>query len=81
MLAASVVEDEYLKKTGLTPMDIEGTQTLRAKYRTPEAQGHAERIMDIVNSINRVRTQVLNGMGDMVYSYSHCIYRAPDIHY
>lgn len=54
MLAASVVEDEYLKKTGLTPMDIEATQKVRLRYRTPEAQGHAERIMDIVNSITRV---------------------------
>jgi hypothetical protein len=48
------VEDEYLKKTGLTPMDIEATQKVRLRYRTPEAQGHAERIMDIVNSITRV---------------------------
>lgn len=53
MLAASVVEDEVAKKTGLTPLNIEATQRLRAIARTPEAQGKAERIMDIVASITR----------------------------
>jgi len=48
------MEDEYRKKTGLTPMDIEATSNVRLKYRTPEAQGQAERIMDIVNTITRV---------------------------
>ena len=55
VLAASVVEDEVAKKTGLTPLNIEATQRLRAMARTPEAQGKAERIMDIVASITRVR--------------------------
>lgn len=54
MLAASVVEDEVSKKTGLTPLNIEATQRVRAAYRTPEAQGKSERIMDIVGSITRV---------------------------
>lgn len=53
VLAASVVEDEVAKKTGLTPLNIEATQRLRAIARTPEAQGKAERIMDIVASITR----------------------------
>lgn len=43
------------KKTGLTPLNIEATQQLRAATRTPEAQGKSERIMDIVASITRVR--------------------------
>jgi hypothetical protein len=55
VIAASVVEDEYLKKTGLTPMDIEATRVVRQKYRSPSGQGHSERIMDIVNAITRVR--------------------------
>lgn len=53
VLAASVVEDEYRKKTGLTPMDIEGTRLIRQKFRSPAGQGHSERIMDIVNAITR----------------------------
>jgi len=53
VLAASVVEDEYRKKTGLTPMDIEATRIVRQKYRSPSGQGHSERIMDIVNAITR----------------------------
>jgi hypothetical protein len=53
VLAASVVEDEVLKKTGLTPMNIEATQRVRSACRTPEAQGLAERIMDIVGAITR----------------------------
>ena len=59
VLAASVVEDEVAKMTGLTAMNIEATQRLRAATRTPEAQGKAERIMDIVASITRVRRCVL----------------------
>jgi len=53
VLAASVVEDEVAKKTGLTPLNIEATQRCRAIARTPEAQGKAERVMDIVASITR----------------------------
>lgn len=53
VLAASVVEDEYRKKTGLTPMDIEATRFVRQKFRSPTGQGHSERIMDIVNAITR----------------------------
>ena len=53
VLAASVVEDEVLKRSGLTPMNIEATQALRGRYRTPEAQGKAERLMDIVGAITR----------------------------
>lgn len=53
VLAASVVEDEVLKKTGLTSLNIEATQRLRASCRSPEAQGMAERIMDIVGVITR----------------------------
>lgn len=53
VLAASVVEDEYRKKTGLTPMDIEATRLVRHRYRSPTGQGHSERIMDIVNAITR----------------------------
>lgn len=56
VLAASVVEDEVAKKTGLTPLNIEATQRLRGVYRTPEAQGKAERIMDIVGSITKAST-------------------------
>mmetsp|Transcript_5540 Transcript_5540/g.15669 ORF Transcript_5540/g.15669 Transcript_5540/m.15669 type:complete len:757 (+) Transcript_5540:1428-3698(+) len=53
VVAASVVEDEYRKKTGLTPMDIEATRALRMRCRSPVGQGHSERIMDIVNAITR----------------------------
>lgn len=53
VLAASVVEDEVLKKTGLIPMNIEATHRLRASYRTAEAQGMAERIVDIVGVITK----------------------------
>ena len=53
VVAASVVEDEYRKKTGLTPMDIEGSRALRMRCRSPQGQGHSERIMDIVNAITR----------------------------
>jgi hypothetical protein len=49
-----VVEDEVLKKMGLTPLNIEATQRLRVAYRTPEAQGKAERVMDVVGAITRV---------------------------
>lgn len=42
------------KKTGLTPLNIEATQRLREAYRTPEAQGKAELIMDTVNKITKV---------------------------
>jgi hypothetical protein len=54
VLAASVVEDEVLKRAGLTALNIEATQRQRAAYRTPEAQGKAERLMDIVGAITRV---------------------------
>eukprot|EP00887_Chlorella_sp_A99_P001892 scaffold18.g1892.t1 len=40
-LAASVVEDEVSKKLGLTMLNIEATQRLRAALRSPEAQGKA----------------------------------------
>ncbi len=53
VLAASVVEDEVVKKTGLTPLNVEATQRLRAAYRTPAAQGRAERVMDAVVAITR----------------------------
>ena len=53
VVAASVVEDEYRKKTGLTPMDIEATRAVRQRLRSPSGQGHSERIMDIVNAITR----------------------------
>jgi len=53
VVAASVVEDEYRKKTGLTPMDIEATRAVRQRFRSPSGQGHSERIMDIVNAITR----------------------------
>jgi hypothetical protein len=53
VLAASVVEDEMVKRSGLTPMNIEATQELRLAYRSPEAQGKAERLMDIVGAITR----------------------------
>lgn len=53
VLAASVVEDEMVKRSGLTPMNIEATQELRFAYRSPEAQGKAERLMDIVGAITR----------------------------
>lgn len=36
VLAASVVEDEVVKKSGLTPLNIEATQRLRAATRTPK---------------------------------------------
>lgn len=40
--------------TGLTALNIEATERLRAIYRTPEGQGKAERIMDVVAAISRV---------------------------
>lgn len=58
-LAASVVEDEVSKKLGLTMLNIEATQRLRAALRSPEAQGKAERVMDIVSSISRGRGYTL----------------------
>ena len=54
VLAASVVEDEHAKRTGLTLMDVEGTRAVRAALHSPEAQGRAERLMDIVSSISEV---------------------------
>ena len=39
---------------GLTLMDVEATRRLRARLRTPEAQGKAERLMDIVGTISQV---------------------------
>ena len=57
--AASVVEDEVSKKLGLTMLNIEATQSLRAALRSPEGQGKAERVMDIVSSISRGRGYTL----------------------
>lgn len=54
MLAASVVEDEVRKKMGLTTLDIDASRRLMAAYHTPEAQGKAERLMDIVAAMNKV---------------------------
>lgn len=50
-----MVEDEVAKKTFLTVMDIGATQALRDALRTPEAQGRAERLMDIVNYVTKAR--------------------------
>ena len=55
-----MVEDEVLKKTGLVPLNIEGTMRVRAAFRSPEARGKSERIMDIVGSITRVRIVIFN---------------------
>ena len=54
VLAASVVEDEVRKALGLTALEIDASKRLLAACHTPEAQGRAERLMDIVNGINRV---------------------------
>lgn len=54
VLAASVVEDEVRKKLGLTTLDIDASKRLLAAAYTPEAQGKAERLMDIVGAINKV---------------------------
>ncbi|GAB4822692.1 hypothetical protein N2152v2_009738 [Parachlorella kessleri] len=53
VLAASVVEDEVRKALGLTALEIDASKRLLAACHTPEAQGRAERLMDIVNAINR----------------------------
>ena len=36
-------------------MDVEATRRLRVRLRTPEAQGRAERLMDIVGTISQGR--------------------------
>jgi hypothetical protein len=59
IMAASMIEDEVVKSKGLTLMDIEATQRLRARLRTPEAQGKAERLMDIVGTISHGRGATL----------------------
>lgn len=55
VLAASVVEDEVRKKLGLTTLDIDASRRLLAAYYSPEAQGKAERLMDIVQAVNKAR--------------------------
>lgn len=55
VMAASMIEDEVVKTKGLTLMDVEATRRLRARLRTPEAQGKAERLMDIVGTISHGR--------------------------
>ena len=70
VLAASVVEDEVAKKTGLTPLNIEATQRLRTATRSPEAQGKSERIMDIIASITRVSDRYYKGRGALYRSIS-----------
>ena len=40
-------------------MDIEATRRLRTRLRTPEAQGKAERLMDIVGTISQGRGATL----------------------
>ena len=42
------------KKMGLTTLDIDASRRLMAAYHTPEAQGKAERLMDIVAAMNKV---------------------------
>ena len=44
---------------GLVLMDIEATRRLRTRLRTPEAQGKAERLMDIVGTISQGRGATL----------------------
>ncbi|KAL4427949.1 hypothetical protein ABPG75_002038 [Micractinium tetrahymenae] len=59
IMAASMIEDEVVKTKGLTLLDIESTSRLRARLRTPEAQGKAERLMDIVSTISHGRGATL----------------------
>ncbi|KAL4858667.1 Pentatricopeptide repeat-containing protein [Chlorella vulgaris] len=59
IMAASMIEDEVVKSKGLTLMEIEATQRLRLRLRTPEAQGKAERLMDIVGTISQGRGATL----------------------
>ncbi|EFN58086.1 expressed protein [Chlorella variabilis] len=59
IMAASMIEDEVVKSKGLTLMDVEATRRLRSRLRTPEAQGKAERLMDIVGTISHGRGATL----------------------
>lgn len=54
-----MIEDEVVKSKGLTLMDVEATRRLRSRLRTPEAQGKAERLMDIVGTISHGRGATL----------------------
>lgn len=54
-----MIEDEVVKSKGLTLMDVEATRRLRGRLRMPEAQGKAERLMDIVGTISHGRGATL----------------------